>query len=55
MAPRLMAFEMEIFHYSHPAQVTRQPVLAGMSNVTFLRELVGIVVQEVIGTLISKN
>lgn len=50
-----MAFEMGILHYSHPTQVTRQPVLAGMSDVAFLRVLVGIIVREVIETLISKN
>ena len=50
-----MVFEMEIFPYSHPTQVTRQPALARMSDVILLRELVGIIVWEVVETLISKN
>lgn len=50
-----MAFETEICHYSHPTPVTRQPALAGMSDVVLLSESVGIILWEVVGTLISKN
>lgn len=50
-----MAFEIEVFNYSYPTLVTRQPTLAGMRDVALVRQLVGITAWEVVGILISKD
>lgn len=50
-----MAFEIEVFNYSHPTLVTGQPTLARMRDVALVRELVGITVCKVVGILISKD